>query len=322
MTGHRHHDHPRHLHNKGRMVSADESEAGRKREKRRLKASLAITGCWFVAELAGGFYTNSLALIADAAHMLTDFAALGLSLFAVTIASRPATHQKTFGYLRAEILAALVNGVFLVLVALYIFYEVYERLLAPPMVRSAPMLVIAGLGLVANLLTAAMLYGSQHDNLNIRAAFLHVVGDTVGSVGTIVAGLLMLFAGWYTADPAISAIVGILVLYSSVKLVRESVDVLLEGTPRNVDVSRVLSDLGSIDGVVSIHDLHVWSISSQLPALSCHLVLSESANPRVVLAEAERRLREVHRIRHTTVQIEEENWRLTNVVQPTTGPVA
>jgi cobalt-zinc-cadmium efflux system protein len=318
MAGHRQHDHAAHTHHSSHANPASDLQAGRETQKRRLAASLAITGLWFVAELAGGFYTNSLALIADAAHMLTDFGALGLSLFAITIAGRPATHQKTFGYLRAEILAALANGVFLVLVAAYIFYEAYGRLLSPPVVRSGPMLAIAGVGLAANLLTAGMLYGSQHGNLNIRAAFLHVVGDTLGSVGTIVAGLLMLFAGWYTADPAVSAIVGLLVLYSSVKLVRESVDVLLEGTPRNIDVSRILSDLGSIEGVVSVHDLHVWSISSQLPALSCHLVLWEGADSREVLAEAGRRLREAHGIRHTTVQIEQESWRLTNVVQPTT----
>ena len=180
------------------------------------------------------------------------------------------------------------------------------------------MLLIASAGLAANLLTAGMLYGSQRGNLNIRAAFLHVIGDTLGSIGTIVAGLLMLFAGWYVADPAISAIVGILVLYGSVRLVRESVDVLLEGTPRNVDVSRILSDLGSIEGVVSVHDLHVWSISSQLLALSCHLVLSEGADARSALGEAGRRMREVHGIRHTTIQIEHESWRLTRLERP--GP--
>ncbi len=259
-------------------------------------------------ELVGGFYTNSLALLADAAHMLTDLAALGLSLFALKIATRPATHEKTYGYLRAEILAALANGIFLVLIGLYIFYEAYLRFLTPPEVRSGMMSVVAATGLLANLATAWLLYSSQHENLNMRGAFLHVMGDTMGSVGAIVAGVAMMIWHWYLADPLVSVIVGILVIYSSWELVRESVDVLLEGTPRHLNIRDILADLGSPGEVVSVHDLHVWSITSGMPALSCHIVLKTGADAPAVLAALTGLLREKYHIEHTTIQIEIETW--------------
>jgi cobalt-zinc-cadmium efflux system protein len=272
--------------------------------KQALALSLTITGSWFVVELAAGFYTNSLALIADAAHMLTDLAALALSLLALKIAARPATHEKTFGYVRAEILAALANGVLLVLISVYIFYEAYERFLAPPAVKSGQMLVVAVLGLAANLTTAGLLYRSQHESLNIRGAFLHVVGDTLGSVGAILAGIIMVFWQWYMADPLISVIVALLVLYSSWNLVHESVDVLLEGTPRNLNISSILADLGSVPGVISVHDLHVWSIASNMPAMSCHIVLSRGPDPGGVLSVLSSLMRDKYHIEHTTIQIE------------------
>jgi cobalt-zinc-cadmium efflux system protein len=269
-----------------------------------LSLSLTITGTWFVVELVAGFYTNSLALIADAAHMLTDLAALALSLFALKISSRPATHQKTFGYVRAEILAALANGVLLVLISVYIFYEAYERFLTPPAVKSSPMLIVAILGLGANLTTASLLYRSQHESLNIRGAFLHVVGDTIGSVGAILAGVIMVVWHWYLADPLISVVVALLVLYSSWNLVHESVDVLLEGTPRHLNIPSILEDLGSVDGVISVHDLHVWSIASHMPAMSCHLVLRRGYDPGAVLSFLSSLMKDKYHIEHTTIQIE------------------
>ena len=204
------------------------------RGKKRLVLALSITAIWFLIELAGGFYANSLALLADAAHMLTDLGALGLSLFALKIAARPATHEKTYGYLRAEILAAFANGIFLILLGLYIFYESYQRFWAPPEVKSLPMLIVAVTGLCANLVTAGLLFGSRSENLNLRGAFLHVLGDTLGSVGAILAGVLIMVRQWRLADPVVSAMVGCLVLYSSWELVKESVDILLEGTPRHL----------------------------------------------------------------------------------------
>jgi cobalt-zinc-cadmium efflux system protein len=275
--------------------------------KENLRLALAITGSWFLVELVGGLYANSLALLADAAHMLTDLAALALSLFALKISTRPATHSKTFGYLRAEILAALANGIFLILIAFYIFYESYRRFRVPQEVKSIPMLVVAATGLVANIATAVLLFRSRHENLNLRGAFLHVLGDTLGSVGAILAGALIWLRHWYLADPIVSAIVGALVLYSSWELVAESVDVLLEGTPRHLDVPSILGDLGRLQGVTSVHDLHVWSITSEMTAMSCHLVLKLDEDAGRVLAESSQMMREKYGIEHTTIQIEFEN---------------
>ena len=269
--------------------------------------ALGITACWFLLELAAGFYTNSLALLADAAHMLTDIAALGLSLFAMKIAARPATPQKTYGYLRAEILAALANGVFLVLVSIYICYEAYGRFSSPPEVKSLPMLVVAGSGLLANLGTAALLYRSQHDSLNLRGAFLHVVGDALGSAGALGAGVVMVFWHWYLADPIASVLVSVLVLVSAWQLVRESADVLLEAAPSHISIPSILADLGSVSGVLSVHELHVWSITSGMPAMSCHVVLKQGLENSAVLDELIKLMREKYRIEHTTIQIEEQN---------------
>jgi cobalt-zinc-cadmium efflux system protein len=288
---HNHHDHS-HKHN----------------GKRRLILALSITGCWFLIELIGGLYSNSLALLADAAHMLTDLAALGLSLFALIISARPATHEKTYGFLRAEILAALANGIFLILIGIYIFYESYQRFLAPPEVKSVPMLVVAITGLLANLVTARLLFAGRHENLNLRGAFLHVLGDALGSVGAIVAGILITVRQWYLADPIVSTIVGALVLYSSWELVKESVDVLLEGTPRHLKISSILSDLGRLGNVISVHDLHVWSIASGTTAMSCHIVMKNNAEAIRVLAESSHLMREKYGIEHTTIQIEYEKW--------------
>jgi cobalt-zinc-cadmium efflux system protein len=281
---------------------------GERSGKKRLVQAIAITGSWFVIELAGGIYSNSLALIADAAHMLTDLGALGLSLFALTVATRPATHEKTYGYLRAEILAALANGIFLVLIGFYIFYEAYHRLLEPPEIKSIPMLIVAATGLLANLVTAALLFRSRNESLNLRGAFLHVLMDTIGSLGAILAGILIWLRQWYLADTVVSIVVGALVLFSSWKLVSESVDILLEATPRHLNISEILKDLGSVRGVISVHDLHVWSISTRMAAMSCHAVLKDGEDAGAVLSELSRLMREKYRIGHTTIQIEPEDW--------------
>jgi cobalt-zinc-cadmium efflux system protein len=285
----------------------DSHRALKEQGSRDLIWALAITALWFLIELVGGIYSNSLALLADAAHMLTDLAALALSLFAQKIAFRPATHQKTYGYQRAEILAALANGVFLVVVAIYIFYQAYRRFITVPEVKSGPMLIVAATGLVANLVTAALLYRSQRDSLNIRGAFLHVAGDTLGSIGAILAGSVMVLWQWYLADPVVSVVVAVLVLISSWQLVRESVDVLLEGTPSDLNIPEILADLGSVRGVRAVHDLHVWSITSGMPAMSCHAVLTRDVDPSSVLSELSRVMRDKYHIDHTTIQIEPES---------------
>jgi cobalt-zinc-cadmium efflux system protein len=272
--------------------------------RRSLIRALGITAVWFVVELLAGFYTNSLALLADAAHMMTDLAAMLLSLFALKIAARPATHEKTFGYLRAEILAALANGVLLVLIGFYISYEAYQRFLHPPVIRSTTMLVVSAIGLGANLIAARLLAHSDMENLNLRGAFLHVVGDILGSVGAIIAGILMVAWRWYLADPIVSVLVSALILYSSWHLLRDSVEVLLEGTPRHLNIATILSDMGSIEGVLSVHDLHVWSITSGWPAMSCHVVLRPDVDPDVVLRSLSLMMQDRHGIEHTTIQIE------------------
>jgi cobalt-zinc-cadmium efflux system protein len=290
--------------------------------KKRLIQAMSITGCWFLIELIGGIYSNSLALMADAAHMLTDLGALALSLFALHISSRPATHEKTYGFVRAEILAALGNGIFLILVGLFIFYEAYQRFQAPPEVKSVPMLAVAFTGLLANLVTAALLFRSRKESLNLRGAFLHVSADTLGSIGAIVAGILIWAKGWFLADPVVSVIVGSLVLYSSWKLVSESVDVLLEATPSHLDIPRILGDIGSVRGVVSVHDLHVWAISTRTSAMSCHVVMRGGDDAGAVLRELSRLMSEKYGIEHTTIQIEPEGWRsprqdtLVNLSEP------
>lgn len=272
---------------------------------RALWIALTLTGIFTLVEFAGGWFTNSLALMADAGHMLTDAAALGLSLFALRFAARPATARKTYGFQRVEILAALVNGVTLVVISLVIFYEAYERLFSPPLVKSGPMLVIACAGLIINLLCASALHGSHSSNLNVRGALLHVIGDALGSVGAIVAGILMLTKGWYLADPLISFVVGLLILYNSWRLVKDSVDILLEGTPAHIDLETVHSALNSVEGVASIHDLHIWTLTSGIHAMSCHAVVCGSDDRHQILEQLSAIVRSRFKIDHTTIQLEE-----------------
>ncbi|MCI0622808.1 MAG: cation diffusion facilitator family transporter [Acidobacteria bacterium] len=274
-----------------------------------LRLALALTSMFAVVEFAGGWFTNSLALMADAGHMLTDAAALGLSLFALWFASRPATSRKTYGFLRVEILAALVNGVTLVVISLFIFYEAYHRLLNPPPVKSGTMLVIACAGLVINLLCASALHRSHSSNLNVRGALLHVIGDALGSAGAIVAGILMLAAGWYVADPLISVLVGLSILYNSWRLVKDSVDILLEGTPAHIDLETVRNALSRVEGVASIHDLHVWTLTSGIHAMSCHAVVCGNEDRHQILERLSHIVRSRFEIDHTTIQLEEVSLR-------------
>jgi cobalt-zinc-cadmium efflux system protein len=274
--------------------------------KTRLKPALMITSAFLVAEFIGALYTNSLALLADSGHMLTDVAALSLSLAASWFATRRATPQKTYGFHRVEILAALLNGVILVLIALYIFYEAYGRLTNPPEVRAGWMLVVASVGLLANLVSAWLLFGEHRHSLNVRGAMFHIISDAVGSAGAILASLAILFGGYYIADPMISVLVGVLILSSSWVLIRDAVDILLEGTPSHVNIVSLQSDLKQISGVESVHDLHVWTLTSGVLAMSCHVVISEEPVRRnLVLTEINELARDRFHIDHTTVQIEE-----------------
>lgn len=272
-----------------------------------LKTALAITATFLVAEFFGALYTNSLALLADAGHMLTDVAALSLSLFAIRFAGRRATPRKTYGFHRVEILAALVNGVFLVLVALYIFYEAYNRFQSPPVVKADWMLVVALIGLFANLASAWVLFGKHHESLNVRGAFFHVLTDAIGALGAVLASIAILVSGYALADPLISVVVAVLILWSSWIVIRDAVDILLEGTPAHINIVSLREQLGLVDGVGSVHDLHVWTLTSGVLAMSCHIVAQSDDNRTDLLARVNCVARERFHIDHTTIQIEEHN---------------
>src|SRR5262245_30943600 len=270
-----------------------------------LKAALVITSIFLVAEFIGALYTNSLALLADAGHMLTDVAALSLSYFAMKFASRRATPRMTYGFYRVEILAALLNGVLLILIALYIFLEAYQRFMNPPLVKADWMLVVAVLGLLANLASAWILFGKHHENLNVRGAFFHVLTDAIGSVGAILASVAILMSGYQMADPIISIVVAILIMWSSWILIRDAVDILLEGTPATINIVSLREQLACVDGVDSVHDLHVWTLTSGVLAMSCHVVAHGNSNRTELLTRVNDVARERFHIDHTTIQIEE-----------------
>jgi cobalt-zinc-cadmium efflux system protein len=271
-----------------------------------LKRALTITAIFLVAEFAGALYTNSLALLADSGHMLTDVAALSLSLAATWFSTRRATPQKTFGFYRVEILAALMNGVFLILIAIYIFYQAWGRLNNPPEIKAGWMLVVALIGLAANVASAYVLFGNRKESLNLRGAFFHVLSDAIGSLGAVIASLAILFGGFEVADPIISAIVGVLILFSSWILIRDAVDILLEGTPSHVNIVSLQEQLKKIPGVGSVHDLHVWTLTSGVLAMSCHAVMSAADfNHSSVLANVKALAQKEFKIDHTTIQIED-----------------
>ena len=276
-------------------------------ETRRLRLALAISCVYFFAELIGGFLTNSLALLSDAGHMLSDIAALALSLFAFRIAKRPATVSSTYGYHRVEILAALFNGLTLWLIVGVIFAAAYSRFFNPPEVASHGMMIVASLGLVVNIVAGAVLYDSHHHNLNLRGAFLHIVSDALGSVGAIVAGLIMLLTGWYVADPLISVLIGLLILHSSWSLVKESLSVLMQAVPKGIRLEDVQQALEEVEGVSKVHDLHVWAVTSDIFTLSAHAVVENGGDFHQVLNGIEDTLKERFNIEHTTIQLEVES---------------
>ena len=276
-------------------------------ETRRLRWALAITLLYFFAELIAGFLTNSLALISDAGHMLSDIGAIGLSLFAFHMSRRPATEQSTYGCHRFEILAALCNGLTLWLIVGVIFAAAYQRLFEPPAVESFGMMIVAVAGLFVNLIAAAILHGGHRHNLNLRGAFLHVVSDAIGSVGAIVAGAVMLTTGWYLADPLVSVFIGILILFSSWSLVKESLSVLMQAVPKGIRLDDVRETIESVEGVSKVHDLHVWAVTSDIYTLSAHAVVENGGDFHQVLNGIEDTLKARFNIEHTTIQLETES---------------
>jgi cobalt-zinc-cadmium efflux system protein len=273
---------------------------------RRLQFTLAIVLAIMVVEVLGGIFSGSLALLGDAGHMLVDALAIGLSLFAIRAARRPATTTKTFGYHRAEILAALANGVVLVLVSAFIFYEAYHRFIEPPAVKTPLMLTIALIGLFGNLGGVLLLNRGSRRSLNVKAAFWHVLGDTVSSVGVIIAGIIILLTGRYLADAIAAVAIGIIILWGAVRIVRESANVLLEAVPEDVETSQVIDLIQQIPGVNEVHDIHIWTITSNIYALSAHLVIDDQMVSRSIdiVKTVRQELAKRFNISHTTLQLE------------------
>ena len=296
-----HHDHEHG--DQGRHGHHHHGRVSRGAEGARLKWVLIVTALFMIAEVVGGLLSGSLALLADSGHMFTDVGALALSLFAMRIAQRPSNTRRTFGYVRLEILAALVNGATLLLIAGLIVLEAWQRLRDPVAIDGTIMLGVATLGLGVNIIGASLLHSHAHDNLNVRGAYLHVLGDLLGSVGAIAAGVIVLTTGWTPADAIISVVIALLILFSAWKLVREATDILLESVPAHIDMDRMLDALASIDGLDEVHDVHVWTLTSGFVAISAHGVIDDPTDHSRVLNEV-RELVASHGIDHVTFQIE------------------
>lgn len=273
-------------------------------QKGRLALVLGLSAIVLVVEVAGGILSNSLALLADAAHMTTDIAGLGLALFAVKFAERPATPARTYGYYRVEILAALANAVLLAGISISIAIEAWNRLRNPEPVATGTMLAVAAVGLVANALGALLLQSGSAHSLNVKAAYFEVLGDMIASLGVIVAGVVMRFTGWAYADPLVSIGIALFILPRAWQLLRESVGVLLEGTPANVNLAALREAVCAVQGVLGVHDLHVWTLTSGVNALSAHAVLAAGASHQEVLAAVRQCLSRDFEIQHVTVQVE------------------
>ena len=298
-NGHRH-AHGAHAHTHDAL-----SERGR----RRLLLVLVLTAAYTLAEAAGGWWTGSLALLADAGHMLADVAGLALALVAARFGARPANPTKTYGYYRLEILAAFTNGVALAAVSLFILYDAYGRWFAPPEIeRGGALTAIAAGGLLVNLVCAWLLHGDHERDLNVRGAWLHVLGDALGSVGAIAAGVLITLKGWHAADPLFSALIAVLIVWSSWSLIREATNVLLEGTPAHINLAAVEGAILETAGVEDVHDLHVWTITSGRDALSAHVRHAPAAAPAELLRSLRAKLHDQFGVDHLTIQMETEDF--------------
>jgi cobalt-zinc-cadmium efflux system protein len=291
------HDHAGHSHGSVRASSSGQRD---------LLIALGITFGMMVAEVVGGLLSNSLALLSDAGHMLADNIALLLSFFALKFATRPATERKTFGFYRLEILAALLNGVVLVLLSIYIIYEAYQRILHPEPVHGMMMLIVAAIGLVANIVGAGLLMKHSHANLNIRGAYLHIVGDALSSIGVVIGGILILTKGWDIVDPVLSIMISFVIIYGSWALVKESVDILLESVPKHVQVGAVEESINTVPGVREAYHIHVWTLTSGVYALSAHVLIDDQlvSGCRNIVDDIRAMLAAKFNILHSTIQIE------------------
>lgn len=272
----------------------------------KLKIAIALTAVTLLAEVAGGLWTNSLALLSDAAHVFLDLLALVLSLAAIKLATLPTSERHTFGYHRSEVFASFINGLTVFLMAIGIMYEAWIRFNAPQTVHSLPMLIIAAIGLVMNLLAAKALHGHTHDDLNVKSAFLHVIGDAAASVGVIAGGIIMYNTGWYVVDSLISAAIGLLILAGAGRVLRDSVHILMEGTPRGLEVTDVAAAIRAVEGVQDVHHLNIWTVCSHILSLSVHVDIDDGGEDRrgTILHEIEHLLAVRFQITHTTIQME------------------
>jgi cobalt-zinc-cadmium efflux system protein len=277
---------------------------GRAGDRRALAAALGLVAAFLVLEVVAGLLADSLALLADAGHMLSDVGSLGLALFAAWIAQRPATPERSFGYRRAEILAALANGVALVVVAIWVFVEAGRRLADPGDPLGGWIVAVGLIGLAVNVAAASILSRRRSESLNVRAALRHVLADLAGSVGVVAAGGVVLATGWTYADPIAGVLIGLLVLASSWTILRDSVGILLEAAPRELDVEAVGKAMASHPGVSEVHDLHVWTITSGFPALSAHVLVDAGADCHRLRLELERLIHDRFGLEHTTLQVE------------------
>lgn len=273
-------------------------------ESKNLKLALITTGAFLLVELVGGLLTQSLALLADAGHMLVDFLSLLTSFFALSLALKPATKERTFGLYRLEILAALLNGITLAIICVFIFREAYFRILNPVTVNEKGMLLVALLGLIAN---GAAVYFLRHgETLNLRSALLHVLGDTFSSLAIIVGGIIIYFTGYYLIDPLLSLVIALIIFFSAYRVTVEAINILIEATPKEIEVDKLISRVREIPGVLDLHDLHIWTITSGLHALSAHLLLSDQLISKAdqIIKQVEKVLSNEFGINHTTLQIE------------------
>ncbi len=306
-----HHSHERnHSHNHSHAHSdhghGDPADISAARIKT-LRWSMALTGLYLIAEVIGGYLSGSLALLADAGHMLADVAAIGLALFAAWICTQDAGEQKTYGFHRIEILAAFINGLALAGISFLIIYEAYHRFLSPEEVQGNLMMGVAIGGLIINIIVAKILHGDHEHDLNIKGAYLHVLGDLLGSIGAILAAGLIHFYGWLWADPLISVIISLLVLYSAFRLLIEATDILMENSPSHIDVKEVESAILALKGVQAIHDLHIWTISSGKHSLSAHVTVEADAYSPETLTRLQNCLKENFALNHSTIQLEPPN---------------
>ncbi|MBY0371154.1 cation diffusion facilitator family transporter [bacterium] len=289
------------------------NHAERSNNKRQVLSVLILTSAYMGVEVVGGLLTGSLALLSDAGHMLTDVAGLGLSLIAIYLADRPPSVKRSYGYFRAEILAAVVNSLILFGISFFILAEAYLRFSAPPKVQGGTMLVIGSMGLMVNLVGLWIMRKSSQKSLNIQGAYFEVLSDALTSVGVIVAAIIIWRTGWYIIDPIVSAGIGLFILPRTWKLLTEAISVLLEGVPADVDVALLRKEILAVSGVSSLHDLHVWSLTSGVNALSAHVVIGRGVDRDQILAVIRSRLGEKFNISHVTVQVEREGFEESTV---------